>query len=270
MNQTPATDEQLETLKRLHAAATPGPWKLDWDTRPYERDGCDWSTFAIGPQHGCPDSAKDKEGYEAAASKRNADAAFIVAVVNAFTSLIARLADAEAAREHYKAIATGRVVDAADVDATVIKTALLNELKTKLADAERRAVELTEALRNRCECRFREGERVDECHFHACERHIRLDSGDPSDVTLLDRLAELESANIAYSSDMKGMESDLAAERMRLTEIILASQPIARIAQTFTDGWPDETRISDLRGHNITLGDFRRAAAALVRDGEKK
>jgi hypothetical protein len=53
---------------------------------------------------------------------------------------------------------------------------------------------LRQALARCCQCRFEGGVQYEECHLHACQRHVRLPNGDPSEVTLEARVADLEAA----------------------------------------------------------------------------
>jgi len=51
---------------------------------------------------------------------------------------------------------------------------------------------LVKVIKQCCQCRFEDGVRVQECHWHQCERSVRLPNGDPSKVTLLERIKKLE------------------------------------------------------------------------------
>lgn len=53
-----------------------------------------------------------------------------------------------------------------------------------LAEKDATIERYSAAIKGRCQCRFENGEQYEECHLHACQRHVRLENGDPSDVTL--------------------------------------------------------------------------------------
>lgn len=98
----------LEKLKKLCEAATPGPWKPDvW----IETDGNGWR--ATGPHH--EDEASD-EGSEPGCPDEQAaqhDAAFIAAARTALPELIAEV---ERLRSVYEAACAWRDVDDGDDD----------------------------------------------------------------------------------------------------------------------------------------------------------
>lgn len=65
-----------------------------------------------------------------------------------------------------------------------------------------------DAIQHHCQCRFRDGKRLEECHYHQCERSIRLPNGDPSDVTKSQRIRELEDALRPFADfDKHSLES---------------------------------------------------------------
>lgn len=86
----------LDTLDGLHGAATSAEcWTGSWDSRPYARGGFPWATFAIGPQHGIPadptTSDADRDAYDRGADARNADVAWVRAIVRDYPRLAAAL-----------------------------------------------------------------------------------------------------------------------------------------------------------------------------------
>jgi len=104
-------EDVVARSRRLREAATPGPWKVEWDDRPYARDGFSWSTFAIGPTHGITQYRIDNpDVHDRAVSLRNADAALIAATPTLLSELEAeaerlrgRLAEAKEERDWYAA-----------------------------------------------------------------------------------------------------------------------------------------------------------------------
>ena len=56
--------------------------------------------------------------------------------------------------------------------------------------AERRTENYKQAMDQRCECRFKNSKIVEECHYHKCQRSVRLPNGDPSDATWQRRAEE--------------------------------------------------------------------------------
>jgi hypothetical protein len=74
----------------------------------------------------------------------------------------------------------------------------LDEQESQLLDLEEleeQNEKLTQAIKSHCQCRFdplKNGEQYEECHLHQCQRSMRLDNGDPSEITLEQRIQELE------------------------------------------------------------------------------
>lgn len=70
---------------------------------------------------------------------------------------------------------------------------------------------LRKAMDSCCQCRWEiiNGNRVQtvECHLHACQRHVRLENGDPSGVTLLEYIADRAEAFIDVVRQRDGAEA---------------------------------------------------------------
>lgn len=86
----------LSDLDRLHAEATPGPWRSDWrGTNHFEitSDAADGSYWVVSPAHNCCD--QDLPRWDAAGH----DLDFIAAIRNAYPALRAYVAALEAERD---------------------------------------------------------------------------------------------------------------------------------------------------------------------------
>jgi hypothetical protein len=101
---------------------------------------------------------------------------------------------------------------------------LLGEEQSYLAAAEVRIKNLEteqaadcqkflDAIKGRCQCRFKDGVRVEECHYHACERFVRMENGDPSDETWEQRALAAEARE---SRLREAAQAALTARRQRI------------------------------------------------------
>jgi uncharacterized small protein (DUF1192 family) len=71
-------------------------------------------------------------------------------------------------------------------------------------------------LHRRCQCRFADGKIVGECHYHACQRTVLLENGDPSDVTLVAEVlrlrAKLKSACKVIAATGNNQQAEIATD----------------------------------------------------------
>ena len=94
------------------------------------------------------------------------------------------------------------------------------ELAARVKALEEEISKLRAVIHECCACRFERitgrGEQYEECHLHACERHV-CKNGDPTEVTLLQRVAELESA-LADARQFAATWKAEASEQRQLAE----------------------------------------------------
>jgi hypothetical protein len=96
-------------LDALRAAASPGPWR-EWSEGGTDHDGEGWSQYGVQAPSGEPDGPIVMTGDD---EQAHADAALIVAAVNALPTLTAALRDRDAALDRVRALAD-------DIESTVM------------------------------------------------------------------------------------------------------------------------------------------------------
>lgn len=78
----------------------------------------------------------------------------------------------------------------------VVEVTFMEQIRL-LGEAVARIEALEGAIDRCCQCRFEDGKQYEECHYHACERCVRTENGDPSEVT---KDAEIERLRAALAS----------------------------------------------------------------------
>lgn len=71
-------------------------------------------------------------------------------------------------------------------------------------ELEERIQKLQDVIKSCCQCRFQNGFPKEECHYHQCQRFVRLSNGDPSDVLLIEHVNALEEENERLRQLLKG------------------------------------------------------------------